>query len=45
MLIGKLGWSVVELDKEKQLRLEELLKPLASRMYKSPDEVLKELQF
>jgi uncharacterized protein YecE (DUF72 family) len=44
MLINKLGWRIVELDEGKQLRLEELLKNVPSRMYKSPDEVLKELQ-
>jgi len=42
-LSERLGWKLVELEKGKQTRLEELLKPLASKSYESVEEVLQEI--
>jgi len=43
VLIERLGWRLVELEKGKQMRLEELLKPLASKYYANVEEVLREI--
>jgi len=44
VLSERLGWKLVELEKGKQTRLEELLKPLASKSYKNVEEVLREIE-
>jgi len=44
MLSKRLGWRLVELEKGKQTRLEELLKPLASKSYGNVEEVLREIE-
>lgn len=44
VLSQRLGWRLVELEKGKQSRLEELLKPIASKSYGNVEEVLRELE-
>jgi len=44
VLSERLGWRLVELKRSKQTRLEELLKPLASKSYESVEEVLQEIE-
>jgi len=44
VLSERVGWRLVELKKGKQTRLEELLKPLASKSYGSMEEVLYEIE-
>jgi len=44
MLINKVGWRLIELEEGKQIRLSELLTKIPAKTYKSPDEVLKELE-
>jgi len=44
VLSERLGWKLVELEKGKQTRLEELLKPLASKSYGNVEEVLQEIE-
>jgi len=44
ILSERLGWRLVELDKGKQTRLEELLKPLVSKSYGNVEEVLQEIE-
>jgi len=44
VLSQRLGWRLVELEPGKQTRLEELLKPLASKSYGNVEEVLKEME-
>jgi len=44
VLSERLGWKLVELEKGKQTRLEELLKPLPSKSYGSVEEVLQEIE-
>lgn len=43
-LIDKVGWRLVEIEPEKQVRLSMLLKDIPEKMYNGPDEVLKELK-
>jgi len=44
MLMRKLGWRLAELEDGRQVKLEELLRNLSSKTYKSADEVLKEIE-
>jgi len=44
VLSQRLGWRLVELEPGRQTRLEELLKPLASKSYGNVEEVLKEIE-
>jgi len=44
VLSERLGWKLVEFEKGKQTRLEELLKPLASKSYENVEEVLQEIE-
>jgi len=44
VLSERLGWKLVELEKGKQTRLGEFLKPLASKSYGSVEEVLQEIE-
>jgi uncharacterized protein YecE (DUF72 family) len=44
VLSTRLGWRLVELEKGKQARLEEILKPLTSKTYRGIDEVLHEIE-
>ena len=44
VLSERLGWKLVELERGKQTRLEELLKPLASKSYENVEEVLQEIE-
>jgi len=44
LLSQRLGWKLVELENGKQTRLEELLKPLASKSYGNVEEVLREIE-
>jgi uncharacterized protein YecE (DUF72 family) len=44
LLLKKLGWRLVELEKYKQIRLEELLRNLPSKSYADANEVLQELK-
>ena len=44
MLIKKVGWRLVEIEKGKQVRLAELLAELPSKTYKNAEELLKELK-
>ena len=44
LLSKRLGWRLVELEEGKQTRLDELLKSLPSKSYKSAEEVLRELR-
>jgi len=44
VLSEKLGWKLVEFEEGKQKRLEELLKPLASKSYGNMEEVLQEIE-
>jgi len=44
VLSERLGWRLVELEPGRQTRLEELLKPLASKSYGNVEEVLKEME-
>ncbi len=43
-LVSKLGWRLVELEKGVQVRLEEILKSLPSKIYKGPEDVLGEIE-
>jgi hypothetical protein len=44
LLIKRLGWRLVELEKDRQIRLEELLEALPSKTFTGADEVLRELK-
>jgi uncharacterized protein YecE (DUF72 family) len=44
LLIKRLGWRLVELEKDRQVRLEELLGALPSKSYAGAEEVLRELK-
>jgi hypothetical protein len=44
LLSKRLGWRLIELEPGKQTRLDELLKPLTSKSYKSAEEVLSEIK-
>jgi uncharacterized protein YecE (DUF72 family) len=44
VLLKKLGWRLVEVEEGKHVRLNELLKDLPSKAYKSVEEVLKEVK-
>lgn len=44
LLLKRLGWRLVEIKKGEQTRLDELLKRLPSKNYRSTDEVLRELR-
>jgi hypothetical protein len=44
VLSKRLGWRLVELEKGRQVRLDEFLKQLPrSKQYQNPEEVLKEI--
>jgi len=43
-LSQRLGWRLVDLEPGKQTPLDELIKKITSKSYKSPEEVLKEIQ-
>lgn len=43
-LISRIGWRLIDLDEEKQIRLDELLTKIPMKTYNSPDEVLSELK-
>ena len=42
-IVKRIGWRLIELDGQKQVRLEDLLREIPSRTYKSAEEILKEL--
>lgn len=44
MLIKKVGWKLVEIEKGKQVRLESLLKKVPSKTYRDVDELIKEIK-
>ncbi|MEM3640642.1 MAG: DUF72 domain-containing protein [Candidatus Bathyarchaeia archaeon] len=44
MLIKKVGWRLVEIEEDKQVRLAELLAELPSKTFKSAEELLNELK-
>jgi len=44
MLLKKLGWRLVEVEKGKQVKLNELLKDIPSKTYGSVEEVLREIK-
>jgi len=44
LLLKRLGWRLIELEKDKQIRLEELLKNIPAKSYATVDEVLQELK-
>ncbi|MBC7129844.1 DUF72 domain-containing protein [Candidatus Bathyarchaeota archaeon] len=44
VLMKKIGWRLVEIEESKQVRLEELLKELPSKTFKTSEELLKELK-
>ena len=43
VIMKKIGWRLIELEEHKQVRLEEILRNLPSKTYKSAEEILKEL--
>ncbi|HIE14888.1 TPA: DUF72 domain-containing protein [Candidatus Bathyarchaeota archaeon] len=43
-LISKLGWRLIEMEKGIQVRLEEILKSLPSKIYNSPEDILQEIE-
>jgi uncharacterized protein YecE (DUF72 family) len=44
LLIKRLGWRLVELERDRQIRLEELLGSLPQKSYTEAEEVLRELE-
>jgi uncharacterized protein YecE (DUF72 family) len=44
-LLKKLGWKLVEVEEGKQVKLNELLKEVPSKVYRSVEEVLREIKF
>jgi len=44
VLLKKLGWKLVEVEKGKQVRLNELLKDMPSKVYGSAEELLREIK-
>ncbi|MBS7616549.1 DUF72 domain-containing protein [Candidatus Bathyarchaeota archaeon] len=44
MLVKKIGWRLVEIEEDKQVRLAELLAELPAKIYKNAEELLKELK-
>jgi len=44
-IMKRIGWRLIELDEQKQVRLEELLRDIPSRTYKNAEEILKEITF
>lgn len=44
MLIKKVGWRLVEIERDKQVRLADLLTELPSKTFKNAEELLKELK-
>jgi len=42
-LMKKIGWRLVEIEGQKQVRLEELLRSIPSRPYRNAEEILKEV--
>ena len=44
VLLKKLGWRIVEVEEEKQVRLNELLKDIPSKAYGNVEEVLQEVK-
>jgi uncharacterized protein YecE (DUF72 family) len=44
VLLKKLGWRLVEVEKEKQVKLNELLKDIPSKTYRNIEEVLQEIK-
>ncbi len=44
-IMKKIGWRLIELDGQKQVKLEELLKDIPSRTYKNAEEILREITF
>lgn len=43
-LMDKIGWRLVELEPNRQVRLSEILSPLPDRPYKSSDDILEEIK-
>ena len=43
-LLKKVGWKLVEIEKGKQIRLEEILKKIPSKTYENVDEILEEIK-
>ncbi len=43
MLLRKLGWRIVEIAEEKQVRLEEILRMLPSKSYENADEAIDQI--
>ena len=44
MLLKKVGWKLVEIEKGKQIRLENLLREIPSKTYNNIDELMKEIK-
>jgi len=44
MLMKKFGWRIVELEEDKQVRFEDLLKNLPSKRYKNAEEVIEQIK-
>jgi len=44
LLLKRTGWKLVEIQEGRQIRLEELLREIPSKTYKSVDELLKEIK-
>jgi len=44
VLLKKLGWRIVEVEEEKQVRLNELLKDIPSKAYGNVEEILREVK-
>jgi len=44
-LLKKLGWKLVEVEEERQVRLSDLLKDIPSKVYESVEKVLQEMRF
>ncbi|MCD6325272.1 DUF72 domain-containing protein [Candidatus Bathyarchaeota archaeon] len=43
-LMKKIGWRLVEIEGQKQVRLDELLRSIPSRPYRNAEEILKEVE-
>ena len=44
MLLKKVGWKLVEIERGKQVRLEKILERIPSKTYNSVDGVMKEIK-
>jgi len=44
MLLKKVGWKLEEIEKGKQIRLENFLREILSKTYNNIDELMKEIK-